>query len=177
MQKKKHETMKDKKGISPLIATILVIGFTVALAAVIMTWGQSFVKVITEGAEQSKEEQLTCAQKVAFEILDVCDPGNDYEVLVTLSNTGSVQIDSFSVRLFGTEAFTGDDFTDSKSIITPLSPLAIRQDLVDNLNLEAPWVHTVEILPIIKINERTVPCSNSIQAFQTETGDPPLPIC
>ena len=29
----------EKKGISPLIATVLILGFTVALAAVIMTWG------------------------------------------------------------------------------------------------------------------------------------------
>lgn len=30
------------KGISPLIATVLLLGFTVALAAIIMTWGKSF---------------------------------------------------------------------------------------------------------------------------------------
>ena len=28
----------NKKGISPLIATVLLIGFTVALAAVVITW-------------------------------------------------------------------------------------------------------------------------------------------
>jgi flagellin-like protein len=32
----------NKKGISPLIATVLIIGFTVALAAIIMTWGTTF---------------------------------------------------------------------------------------------------------------------------------------
>ena len=31
--------MMNKKGISPLIATVLLIGFAVALAAVVMTWG------------------------------------------------------------------------------------------------------------------------------------------
>ena len=33
----------DKRGISPLIATVLIIGFTVALAAVIITWGGRFI--------------------------------------------------------------------------------------------------------------------------------------
>ena len=29
----------NKRGVSPLIATVLIIGFTVALAAMIFTWG------------------------------------------------------------------------------------------------------------------------------------------
>ena len=33
-----------KRGISPLIATVLLIGFTVTLAAVIMTWGGGFTR-------------------------------------------------------------------------------------------------------------------------------------
>ena len=39
---------KNKRGISPLIATVLLIGFTVALAAMVMTWGSGFIKKTTE---------------------------------------------------------------------------------------------------------------------------------
>ena len=38
----------DKKGISPLIATILIIGFTIALAAVIISWEQTFTRQIQQ---------------------------------------------------------------------------------------------------------------------------------
>ena len=38
----------NKKGISPLIATVLILGFTVALAAIIMTWGTDFTKKILD---------------------------------------------------------------------------------------------------------------------------------
>lgn len=54
--------MKNKKGISPLIASILLIGFTVALAAIIMTWGTSFVKKQTENVETEGSKALDCAK-------------------------------------------------------------------------------------------------------------------
>ena len=34
----------SKRGISPLIATVLIVGFTIALAAMIITWGGNFCK-------------------------------------------------------------------------------------------------------------------------------------
>ncbi len=51
-----------KRAISPLIATVLLIGFTVALAAVIMTWGQGFTKKITGETETTTEQALECAK-------------------------------------------------------------------------------------------------------------------
>lgn len=71
--------MKSKKGISPLIATVLLIGFTVALAAVIMTWGLDYIKKITSGTERTTEEQLKCARDLDFEIIPNC-PNNQIEV-------------------------------------------------------------------------------------------------
>lgn len=38
----------NKRGISPLIATVLLIGFTVSLAAIIINWGTSFTREIQE---------------------------------------------------------------------------------------------------------------------------------
>jgi len=38
--------MKNKQGVSPLIATVLIIGFTIALAAVVMIWGETFLNEI-----------------------------------------------------------------------------------------------------------------------------------
>ncbi len=38
----------NKKGMSPLIATVLIIGFTVALAGVIMLWGYEFIESLQE---------------------------------------------------------------------------------------------------------------------------------
>ena len=58
----------DKKGISPLIATVLLIGFTVALAGVVITWGGGFIKNITSSTEERTESTLACAGDLNFDI-------------------------------------------------------------------------------------------------------------
>lgn len=50
----------NKKGISPLIATVLIIGFTIVLAAVVMNWGGAFVRNLTETTASQAEAQTTC---------------------------------------------------------------------------------------------------------------------
>ena len=39
---------KNKKGISPLIATVIIIGLTIVLAALVVTFGTNLVKKTTE---------------------------------------------------------------------------------------------------------------------------------
>ncbi|MBU0930191.1 MAG: hypothetical protein KJ623_03920 [Nanoarchaeota archaeon] len=51
---------KTKKGVSPLIATVLIIGFTIVLAAVVMQWGGSFVRDLTEKTAESTTVATEC---------------------------------------------------------------------------------------------------------------------
>ena len=44
----------NKKAVSPLIATVLIIGFTVALAAIVMTWAGGFMRQ-TIGETEARE--------------------------------------------------------------------------------------------------------------------------
>src|SRR3989344_7572774 len=60
----------NKRGISPLIATVLIIGFTVALAAVIITWGTRFVQQTQEDVDVSTQIGLACS-KLNFDIVDI----------------------------------------------------------------------------------------------------------
>ena len=78
------------KGVSPLIATVLLIGFVIALVAVVMLWGKSFImeKAAKEGSLSQK--QLDC---VRIEI-DVKKEGENYFVI----NKGREQIDGMIIR-------------------------------------------------------------------------------
>ena len=51
----------NKKAISPLIATVLLIGFTVALAAIIITWGSNFIEGITDTTAEQTDFRLKCS--------------------------------------------------------------------------------------------------------------------
>lgn len=87
--------MKNKKAISPLIATVLLIGFTVALAAVVMTWGGGFIRKTTESTETSAETTLACAN-LNLEITgytNTCDS-------ITVSNSKDVKIVEFMYKIY-----------------------------------------------------------------------------
>jgi len=53
--------MKSKKAISPLIATVLIIGFTIVLAAVVIQWGGQLVDQLKGQTQTSTELSLACS--------------------------------------------------------------------------------------------------------------------
>ncbi len=87
----------DKRGISPLIATVLLIGFAVALAAVVMTWGLDFVNRTADATDKQTKNTLTCASDLSFSISDV-DP---LAGSITIDNRGQVNIKSVIFRIYG----------------------------------------------------------------------------
>ena len=56
--------MSDKKGISPLIATVLIIGFTIVLAVLVITWISGTVEETTETTDCMTEAQQVCLDSV-----------------------------------------------------------------------------------------------------------------
>ena len=59
----------DKRGISPLIATVLLIVFTLVIAFMIMSWSRGQVNIITDSAGTQINVELTCnaaLQKIAI---------------------------------------------------------------------------------------------------------------
>ena len=51
---------KNKKGISPLIATVIVIGLTIVLAAIVVKFGSDLVKGTTNDAQKQAEFSRLC---------------------------------------------------------------------------------------------------------------------
>jgi len=95
----------NKRGITPLIATVLLIGFTVALAAVVMTWALGFVNDTTSKTKTQTENTLICASDLSFAISDI----NPSIGSITLDNRGQVDIISVIFRIYrGDEVNTVD---------------------------------------------------------------------
>ncbi|MEK6861821.1 MAG: archaellin/type IV pilin N-terminal domain-containing protein [Nanoarchaeota archaeon] len=84
-----------KKGISPLIASVLLIGFTVALAAIVITWGGGFVERITVGTEERTTKSLLCTSDLKFDVINVRCPNS-----IVIENKGDVDIEGFRLRYF-----------------------------------------------------------------------------
>ena len=89
--------MMNNKGISPLIATVLIIGFTVALAAMIMTWGTDFIRGTTEDVDRQRQTALLCTSQLEFQLVmtqEDCDNNR-----IFLDNRGALDITAVKLRL------------------------------------------------------------------------------
>ncbi|MBW3017302.1 hypothetical protein KY316_02930, partial [Candidatus Woesearchaeota archaeon] len=95
--------MMNKKAVSPLIATVLLIAFAVALGAIVMNWGESFVRETQETAEEASEGRLDCTLAVDFEIINARyqeSDGDNANVTILVRNAGDQEIAEFVAQVF-----------------------------------------------------------------------------
>lgn len=162
----------SKRGISPLIATVLIVGFTIALAAIVITWGQTFTRQLQQETETSSNQQIICATEVVFEITDACRLASP-NVAFTVKNDGQRNIVEWRARYYDRADAVGQN-----TIATAVNSLAIT---TMNVNVAGPatWagVKLVELIPVIKIENQNVVCVNNIQRFGDRGYEVVLPAC
>ncbi len=153
----------NKKGISPLIATVLILGFTVALAAVIMTWGTSFTKDMQKTTKETADIQVVCATDVDFDIKSVCyNEPNSYKILI--QNDGTENIIKWKFRVF-------EDDTKAESVdsSTSVSAFGLGQiTITTSGGLDA--VRKIEAIPIIQKSGSEVVCSQTVDSYGDSSG-------
>ena len=93
---------KNKKAVSPLIATILLIAFAVALGAVVMSWGRN-VEFLKEepGTEKCADVNLKIEEINEIPQVFYGGTGSDGFIKFTISNIGSYDIDQLIVWVIG----------------------------------------------------------------------------
>src|SRR3989338_11188938 len=99
----------NKKGVSPLIATVLLIAFAVALGAVIMNWGRGFVQDRTADVEKTTKIETSCALDVQLKVSEIigtpqlCYGGSSTDGFVefTLDNQGRKDVKEIGIVIGG----------------------------------------------------------------------------
>jgi len=117
-----------KKGFSPLVATILLIAFSVALVSTVINWKGS-IGTFNGG---------TCS-KISFDIeilndLQLCykHSADTVELNFLIKNKGSIDIEGMSVLIIGTNGKIIDDLDDlfvKKDSLVDIKNLKIEYDL------------------------------------------------
>ena len=155
-----------KRGISPLIATVLIVGFTIALAAIIISWGQTFTRQIQQDTETWANEQIVCVTEVVFDVSNACDNGTN-SVKVTVKNDGSKGIDSFLARSYRAP---DDVEQDTLTFATGGNGLAAF-DIENNvITVTSEPITLVELIPVVTIEGKSVTCAQNIQKFIQVSG-------
>ena len=137
-----------KKGISPLIATVLLIGFTVALVFIVTTWGTGYLKDILSGTEKSTSMALRCSPPyLDFDAQVDCETSK-----VRIMNRGVEDIVKLKILI-------GEDLRDVEEI-------SVKEPLVSgNVNFQsfAEGTEKLEIITYIRGEdaETPIPCAQS----------------
>ena len=135
--------MKTKKGISPLISWVLLIGFVVGLSLMVGSWVRNQAQSTTDDVVKNVESDIRCSD-VAFNA-NVTDCAGSPKL--NIANTGKFSIVEVRVRQpspGGTEPYT---------LLIPVNQL--KTQALNN------FVNTLEadIIPVISVGKKNVVCS------------------
>ena len=135
-----------KRGISPLVSWVLLVGFVVALAVMVTTWVRDQAETTTDKAVEGIEGDIRCSQ-VALNVNIDCTTDPTLGTM-TLTNKGKFTIHEIRVRQPGQS-------------INRIIDLLPRQGGREDLNIPADLDPLVEadIIPSILLEGKKVICS------------------
>ena len=81
--------MLNKKAISPLIATVLLIAFAVTLGAIVLNFSQESTLELRDEAESKIERGLTCSLDLVIDILEI---NNNKFICYNRSSTNNLEV-------------------------------------------------------------------------------------
>ena len=146
-----------KHTISPLIATVLLLVFSVAVGAVVMSWGEEYVAQKAEFV-QGVRESLSSCEAVSFTVVSLrgvlqsCVRGNSFEL--TVDNGADVVLYDLHARLVGANGV----FTDESLMNAPLERLHAAKFSVKLQSIGD--VAQVKLVPKIKVGEDIIFCKD-----------------
>jgi len=161
----RKKMLNSKKGVSPLIATVLLIAFAVALGAVIMNWGRGFVQQQTDQADKTADTKLTCGLKVSLKVANIdqtpqiCYGGSADAGYVELRLNNEDETNDIKGLSVSVNGETGTYNNESINTTIPVGLSAF-------LNLSYSYttygkIKSVRIIPKIMVRGQIVPCSGS----------------
>lgn len=155
--KNMQKITKNKRGVSPLIATILLIAFAVALGAVVMSWGRS-TEFLKEEPDTEKCADVNLKIEEINEIPQVFygGTGSDGFIKFTISNTGSYDIDQLIVWVIGEK--------NTNTIELEKSSIKVGYPLVKEIKHDFSKygeIKKLKFIPKIKVDNLVVTCAKN----------------
>ncbi len=146
--------MKSRRGVSPLVATVLLVALVVIIAVLIWMWYGKFIEDIQN--KQQLDLELACAQDVEYVLSDVqCTDVSGGTISFYAENTGSIDLRGFKIAYSGTDSGAED------------ARIIIEQGTGSTVSLSDVGASSgldIEIVPIIGIGSQTKVCDAMLQA-------------
>ena len=169
----------NKKGVSPLIATVLLIAFAVALGAVVMNWGRSYTEQTAQQVKSKSDVDVKCSLDVKLKLLELssrpqmcyAEWGASSYVNMTILNDGSKAIAAMNVMLVG-----DNNIYENKSVAN--SSISISS----GAKVSVPYVYSmigplkqVRVTPVAEISGVNTPCGGTGSVLVKDISE--IPSC
>ena len=146
----------NKKAISPLIATVLLIGFAISLAVIVIFWGRGLITGILEKEAPFSQGKLECETNTAIDIGDVaCYEPENFLIKVEVKNEKNTNIQKFRANIYG-----GQDSSFSTVSASSIDSFGKRILNFKYGSTIIEPVERIEILPIILYENVEVTCAS-----------------
>ncbi|MBI4017158.1 MAG: hypothetical protein HY363_05710 [Candidatus Aenigmarchaeota archaeon] len=151
------------KGISPLVATVLLIAFSVALGTVVMSWREEFIEKnasFVQGVVQVRSgcDAATLDVIKLSGVEQLCMKGSVVEAMV--ENGPDFEIYDVHARIVGSE-----DIAIVESVLP--RPLPAGYALKLNFGIKnVGKVRQIKFVPKIKIDEQVVYCAGNAKVYE-----------
>lgn len=162
---------KHRKGVSPLIATVLLMAFAVALGAIVMTWGKNYVTESTSNIERS-DDKLACSFDVGAEVLTTpgkkaacVDPTNN-KITFLLQNKAQKDITKFKITYIDSS-----NGIDAVEYVEPVGKAEIKKltPSFNPVNIDKATIQQIILNPIITVDGQETACVDAIDPI-TDIG-------
>ncbi|MCX6707647.1 MAG: hypothetical protein NT001_05920 [Candidatus Woesearchaeota archaeon] len=158
--------IRSRKAVSPLIATVLLIAFAVALGAVVMNWGRSYVEDTQAFAKEKSSTEIKCSMDIRTEILrigeraQICytqDPDDENKGVInfTIQNSGTGRIDGLRVQAIGNASIVSLEINDT------FNPAEPKREYMNYSQKNNGSIMQVRFTPLITVEDKGVWCAQS----------------
>jgi flagellin-like protein len=99
---KEYPLRESSKGLSPIVAVVLLIAFVLAVGTIVSPFLTGIFKTSQQGVAEDQERVMD-ASSASIEIISLQHNNDTGNLTVTVENTGSVELENISVTVYGDE--------------------------------------------------------------------------
>lgn len=161
----------SKKGITPLVATVLLVAFSIGLGAIVMSWGEDYIAEKAEFVQGTAEVKSACdiatinIIKISGQPQACLKNGN---IRVWIDNGPEVDLTNIHARIAGTQGVGVVD----NILLSPLARGNAAQALIQYDQEQIGEVRQVKLTPKIWTGQQMALCSQA--SIKAETFTPCL---
>ncbi len=150
-----------KRGVSPLVATVILVAIVIIIALLIWFWYNNFLEEQRSKAQVELTQECVQNTEIQVRSASCIDAPNEYTITLDLSNTGSSKITSF---VFSIDSPMDSTSRESGKVLDPGTALEYTIQINKTELPDVP--NEVKIIPVVSKGDHIKHC-NDQAAFTT----------